>query len=872
MNAVTLTAGKVLGPYEIVSLIGAGGMGEVYRARDPRLGREVAIKILPAQFSADSERLRRFEQEARAAGMLNHPNILAIHDIGTTDDTVYVVSELLTGETLRERMGGSPLPVRKAVEYALQISHGLGAAHEKGIVHRDLKPENIFLTQDGRVKILDFGLAKLTDQSLPQQEQSRMQTMDPNTRPGVVLGTVGYMSPEQVRGRVTDHRSDIFSFGAILYEMLSGKRAFQRDSGADSMSAILKEDPPELSGINSNIPPSLQRVVHHCLEKNPEERFQSARDLAFDLEMISDASGTSPMQPAVESKSPKLLRWIAAILLFLGSLTAAYFVGRQSGIGANPHRKAASETDFKRLTYRRGYVSAARFAPDGQSVIYSAAWVGSPEELFMTRPQNPVSRPLGIADAALLSISSTGEMAILLKPRFTVGWQKAGTLARLPMDGGAPREVLKDVQDADWAADGKSFAVAHFDSGKFRLEFPIGKVLYESPGWIGDVRISPDGKLVGFTDHPTVGDDRGVIAIVDLNGKVKKLTNEFASESGLKWSHDGKEIWFTASTEGSNEQPIYAVNLQGQQRVVAAMVGNLILQDIDSKGNVLLTRDSRRREIVALPPGETRERDMSWFDWSFCRDLTEDGKLLLFEEQGAGGGPNYSVFLRNTDGSPAVKLGDGYALSLSPDRNFVVSMLPSDSTHLTLLPTGAGETKTLTSPGFSFNSASPKWFSDGNRIVVAGHTGGRPSRWWIYDLRTHKVTPITPEGVFGWTNVLLTPDEKYLLAEHLGVGFSLFPVDGGPSKKVPGLEPGSSPIQWTADGKGVFVADGRQIPVKISRVDLETGKQTIWKEITPADQSGIAGQISVLITPDGQSYAYTYRRVLSDLYLVPGLQ
>lgn len=869
---MTLTVGKTLGPYEIVSLIGAGGMGEVYRARDARLGREVAVKVLPPQFSADSDRLRRFEQEARAAGMLNHPNILSIYDIGTENDTVYVVSELLSGETLRERLGGSALPVRKAVEYALQIAHGLGAAHEKGIVHRDLKPENVFITNDGRVKILDFGLAKLADPT-PSEEQSRMQTVDPNTKPGMVLGTVGYMSPEQVRGRPTDHRADIFAFGAILYEMLTGKRAFQRDSAADSMSAILKEDPQELSGLNANIPPSLERVVRHCLEKNPEERFQSARDLAFDLEMISDTSGTSPTSTTTAAPSRKAFRRIGAILLLVASLAAAYFVGRQSGFKTDEKSVVVSETGFKRLTFRRGYVSAARFAPDGQSVIYSASWVGSPEELFVTRPQNPVSRPLGIANAALLSISSAGEMAILVDPRFTVGWQRVGTLARMPIDGGAPREVLKAVQDADWSSDGNNLAVARAVDGKYKLEFPIGKVLYETTGWLNNIQISPGEDRIAFMDHPTSGDDRGTVAVVDLNGKVERLTDVFASESGLHWNSDGKEIWFTASKEGSNEQPIYAVTLQKQQRIVAAMVGNLILQDIDPNGTVLLTRDSRRREIVALPPGESRERDLSWFDWSFSRYLTNDGKTIVFEEQGAGGGPNYSVFLRKTDGSPAVKLGEGFAFNLSPDGNFVASQLPGDSTHITLLPTGAGESKTLSSPGFSFDTAQPQWFGDSNRIVVAGRKSGQSFRWWIYDTKSGNVTPIAPEGSIGpgGPGVLITPDQEFVLARSQGEGFSLYPVRGGDPKKVPGVLNGDVPLQWTADGRAVFIAEGRHIPVRIIRVDLNSGQRTLWKEITPPDPSGIAGLINVLITPDGQSYAYTYRRVLSDLYLVPGL-
>ncbi len=866
---MTLVAGKHLGPYEILSLIGSGGMGEVYRGRDERLSREVAIKVLPSQFSADPDRLRRFEQEARATGMLNHPNILAVYDIGTEDGTVYVVSELLSGETLRERLGGTPIPVRKAIEYSLQIAHGLAAAHDKGIVHRDLKPENIYVTKDGRVKILDFGLAKFTDQPISTEEHSKMATLDPGTRPGIVLGTVGYMSPEQIRNRPTDHRSDIFSLGLILYEMLTGQRAFRRDSTADTMSAILKEDPRDISDLNPTIPPSLERVVRHCLEKNPEERFQSARDLAFDLEMISGVSGTSPV-PTKVSQSHPLLRTLLVALISFAALSAAFYVGRSTVSNMKVNKIVPTEAGFQRLTYRRGYISAARFAPDGQSIVYSAAWVGNPEEIFITRPQNPVSRALEIK-GSILSISSTGEMAILLNPQFTLGWQRTGTLARLPIDGGAPREVLTNVQDADWSPDGKNLAVAHITPDGYTLEYPIGKVLYKTTGWLNNIQVSSDNQHLAFMDHPAIGDDRGTVKVIDLQGKVKTLTNEFASESGLQWSLDGKEIWFTASVEGSNEQPLYAVTLDGKRRVVAAMLGNLILHDIDSKGNALISRDSRRREIAILAPGESRERDMSWFDWSFARDLSEDGKTLVFEEEGAGGGPNYSVFVRNTDGSPAVKLGEGYALSLSPDGKYVAAQLPSDLSYITLLPTGPGEPKIIRIPGINFNNGAMRWFNDNNRFMFAANQSGKQGRWWLYEMSTAKLTPITPEGVVGQT-VLISADQNSILARS-EQGYAFYSPQGKIQKEISALTFDDALVQWTSDGKGVFVVNrNAENPLEVYRVDLDNGKRTLWKVITPSDPAGIAGRGVILMTPSGNSYAYTYRRVLSDLYLVPRLQ
>src|SRR6202041_2310865 len=303
---MNLASGTKLGPYEVVSLLGSGGMGEVYRARDSRLRREVAIKILPQALSLDADRMRRFEQEALATAALNHPNILAVFDIGTSDGSPYVVSELLEGETLRDRLRSGSIAMRKALDYAMQIAQGLAAAHEKGIIHRDLKPENLFLTKDGRLKILDFGLAKLT-QVDPGSNPSMATVTHGGTEAGVVMGTAGYMSPEQVRGTAVDPRSDIFSFGAILYEMLSGKRAFHGDTPADTMSSILKEDPAELSETNRNVSPALERMVQHCLEKNPEQRFHSASDIAFDLEHLTGVSGSTSRAAAtaVGSERPR---------------------------------------------------------------------------------------------------------------------------------------------------------------------------------------------------------------------------------------------------------------------------------------------------------------------------------------------------------------------------------------------------------------------------------------------------------------------------------------------------------------------------------------------------------------------------------------
>ncbi len=447
---MTLPAGSRLGPYEIVAPIGAGGMGEVYRARDPRLGREVAIKVLPASFASDEDRLRRFEQEARAAGVLNHPNVTAVYDIGSFDGAPYVVSELLEGETLRSRLAGGALGPRRAIDYATQIARGLAAAHEKGIVHRDLKPENLFVTKDGRVKILDFGLAKLTqaDSSGPQ---TNLPTAPVNaaTEPGVILGTLGYMSPEQVRGRAADARSDIFSFGAILYEMLSGRRAFHRDTAADTMSAILREDPPDLSSTNRLIPAALDRIVHHCLEKDPEARFHSAHDLAFQLQLpaTDETSGIAAAPVAKRRMPPALLALGAIALLLAAALTT--IVLRRPAKAPNPARLVRFAVPIPPgTTYAPGDVSRGlSISPDGTRLVVEAISNGR-RRLFL--------RPLD--SEKFTEIEGTlGASAHFWSPdsRF-IAFFADGKVKKVPAAGGPAEELCPATIDwlGAWGRDG----------------------------------------------------------------------------------------------------------------------------------------------------------------------------------------------------------------------------------------------------------------------------------------------------------------------------------------------------------------------------------------------------------------------------------
>jgi Tol biopolymer transport system component len=664
---MSLAAGTRLGPYEVTAPLGSGGMGEVYRARDTRLGREVAVKVLPAGLTADAERLRRFEQEARAASVLNHPNIIAIHDVGTHDGSPYVVTELLEGETLRERINGVALPPRKAVEYAGQVARGLAAAHDRGIVHRDLKPENLFVTRDGRVKILDFGLAKLKgiEAMTDRETRSAADLGDSGTGAGTVLGTVGYMSPEQVRAQPVDHRSDIFSFGAVLYEMLSGRRAFRGASAVETMNAILKEDPPDLSDTNRNLPPALERIVGHCLEKNPEERFQSARDIAFDLDALSGQSALA-VSRAGSDRRARWLKPVAAGLAVVAAVAAAFVVGRRTALAPVP--------DFIPLTFRRGSVDTARFTPDGKTIVFTARWEGKPPEIFSTQQGSPEARSFDLTDAVLVSVSNSGEMAVGLRrpPR------PGRTLARVPVGGGAPREVLDSVDGADWSPDGSSLLVVRRSGPRLRIEFPIGKTLYESGAAIKSVRVSPKGDRVAFTEHVLLTDNRGDVVMVDLAGKKTILAGGWEDLGGLAWSPDGREVWFSASNSGADRR-LYAVTLDGKLRLVARVPGNFILHDIASDGRVLVSHGTMQAVMLGLVPGDTKERDLTWLDFSIAADLSADGKTLLFTEQGVAGGPQYAVYTRGTDGSPAVRLGKGNAQAPLPGREMGACPGPGSS-------------------------------------------------------------------------------------------------------------------------------------------------------------------------------------------------
>ena len=830
----------------------------MYRARDIRLSRDVAIKVLPASFSADPDRLQRFAQESRAAAALNHPNILSIYDIGDERGTPYVVSELLEGETLRDSLRAGAISTRKAVDYARQVASGLAAAHEKGIVHRDLKPENVFITNDGRAKILDFGLAKFTRPTADSAEEATMQVA---TEAGTVLGSAGYMSPEQVRGKAADARSDIFSLGAILYEMLSGKRAFLGDSSADTMSAILKEDPPDL-GTNRNTSPALEKIVRHCLEKNPAERFQSAKDAAFNLEALTDIStaARAALQPLAEPKSSSrwLLPLIGGFVVTAALWTAGYWYGQRKTMAANPI--------FHEVTFRNGTILSARFAPDGQTIMYSAAWDGQPQEVFSTRFDSSDSRSMGLPSAQVLSISAKGELAISVRPTGFTAFSTSGTLARVPLAGGAPRDVVDKVMWADWTLDGQSLAVVRQNdtSGEYsHLEFPAGKEIYSPNGWVSHVRFSPNGEFLAVSDHIQGGDD-GRLVIIDRHGNRKAYSSFYSSVEGLAWAPSGKEVWFSA-VPGGSARAIYAVDFSGKERLVYRSPSGLTLQDISRTGLVLLTGDKARVSISALPPGEVHERSLSWFDWSIVTDMSADGQTIVFSETGEAVGANYSVFLRRTDGSPAVRLGEGGAGILSPDGQWVLSFVGAPP-RAVLLPTGAGEPRQLLDEKSGVIDAA--WLPGGKSIVYSAASPGHGLRSYLLDIPGGTPRALTPEGTAG---ARVTPDGRFALVVDPQRQAWLYPIAGGEPQKLDLILKANEDVLSFLDMQNLLLRTDT-VPVDVTRVDIRTGRREPWKQIVPPDAAGVQNIPSLKFSADGKAYAYSIFRMLSDLYVVDQLK
>jgi len=866
--------GKSLRSYRIESKVGAGGMGVVYKAVDSRLGRTAAIKILStAAVSADRE--RRFVQEAKAASSLNHPNIVTIYDIDTQEidgkPVQYIAMEYVAGDTLDRLIGRKGLPLRDLLKYAVQMADALAAAHAAGIVHRDLKPSNVIVTPQGVVKILDFGLAKLSEPKLESGEADAFaETMhgegSPLTEEGTILGTVAYMSPEQADGKKVDTRSDVFSFGSVLYEMATGQRAFSGGSKLSSLSAVLYKDPQPASQAVAEVPSELDRIIARCLKKDPERRWQTMADVKVALEELRDemeSSNFAFVPPSAVVRSVPVLPAQNLSRTRLWAAGAGVLAGVLLGIALSitysaKFTHAPEPPSFQRLTFRRGDVTSAKFAP-GDTVVYSAEWDGAPSTLFSAQPGNRESRPLALPSAKVLAISQGGEMAILL------GGEDVGTLARVPYGGGAPREVLEGVSGADWAPDGQSLAVVRASSGKFRLEYPIGTVLYETDKRPPQMpRVSADGKLVAFFDFDAeVGDY--ALCVAGANHPRQVLSRGWRAIGALNWSPDNHEIWFSGGHPGA-DPALYAVTLSGVQRLVSQTGAMIVMQDVARDGRVLLSTVNSRLGILYTPQNGTAQRDLAWLDSSLLYELSNDAHAIVFVELSNGQGRNSAIYLRKTDGSAAIQLGYGNRPSLSPDGKWVACIHhEADRSSLMLLPTGPGESQFPKIDGIHFDSV--EWFPDNKHILYTGNETGHATRTWMYDLETNQSTPLTPEGTRG---TRVSPDGKWFITVDPHK-LMLSPVSGGDSKTIVDLQPGESVVRWSGDGSYLFLQQREPASIKITRLEVSTRRKEPWLTVkVPEPGAEFFGPLA--LSADGKACATTFQHDLANLFLVTGLK
>ncbi len=832
-----LDVGTQLGPYTILSLIGEGGMSSVYQAADPRLNRDVAIKILAGSAAANRERLGRFELEARAAGSLNHPNVLTVHDIGSYEGSLYLVTELLDGETLRARIHRGKLPRQEALNFARMIAAGLAAAHAKGITHRDLKPENLFVTRDGRLKILDFGLAEF---SVPAGG-SGVTVPSKEDAPKLLAGTIGYMSPEQVQGLPVDTRSDLFNVGIVVFEMVTGVRPFLGATPMETLQQTLEKEPrlndvPEIDG-------ALARFLGRCFEKDPRDRFASAGELLMELEALDP--------PPQGLLSRRLVGW------YLGGGVAA-----AAGLAWLGSRKAEPRYTSRALTPgMRGNIATARFTPDGRTIVFSAGRNGRPVETFRISAEGGEIVPFGISSSGIASISATDELALFLDCELNWG-ECRGTLARRPLNGGDPAEVDEisgKVEFADWSPNG-DLAIIRV-RGSVRVEFPIREVLFSNrTGWISHLRFSPKGDRLAFFNHPDPDDNHGSVEVVDLMGERTTLVSGRQGLKGLAWTPAGDEIWFSG-TERERTPQLRAVNLKGQERIVLDQTGWYDLLDIAGDGRVLMMEQKPKTWIV-YDPNQTS--NLSYGDWAQIADLSDDGRRLLIYEWGQVQGGKQLAYLRDAEGGSTL-LGEGKPLALCPDERWVLAVRSGEKPELVLLPVKEGTGKRLPNPGVvAFREAA--WVGS-DRIIFAGVAEDGSSRSYIQSIDGGGARPIGGADI---RVAVVSPDGKELAAYGGNGMYHRLSINGEERGSFTGLERNDELLRWGDDG-GLYVRANDEEQIALFRVDAATGSRTHLKSLPIPDPVGFLGFGPTRITRDGKLVVYTHWNAIGELYLFEGL-
>ena len=862
-----LVQGTRLGPYEILTPLGAGGMGEVYKARDPKLDRLVAIKVLPPSLAVAGDLLARFEREAKAVAALNHPNILGIYDFGTEGEHTYAVMELLEGETLRAHLKAGPLTPRKATELAIQMAHGLAAAHDKGVVHRDLKPENLWITKEGRLKILDFGLAKQVVPTGPgSQSYLATEALSPGhvlrTEEGLILGTMGYMSPEQVRGEAVDARTDIFSFGVVLFEMLTGKQAFDRGSASETMAAILRDDPPDFEGTGRPIPMGLARILDHCLEKASTQRFHDADDLAFALESMAAPSSAShaPFTAPFEPRNRRTTwAWAAVGALLLTGAAAAGWALRGGPV---------AEPVLAQITFRRGNVLRARFSPDGASVYYAATWDGGVARMFRMKATGGEATAFGPPKSDFLAVGREGQVLFLLKPEGWGSTSTRGTLALLSSESSEPRALAPDCVAADMAPDGTIAASFPASALATRLEWPLGTRILECPGIIRDLRIAPDGRRVAFW----LVDNRGTtLMVTDREGRAKELAT-FQGSDSLCWSPDSRSILISLpGITDEQTMTLLGVDLKGRQRTLRVDSALSVVQDTSADGRLLWEREVFAGEIQVGGPGRPLQR-VAVGAATLISALSRDGrKLLVNAAYGKGSTLVANSVLWDTRGGPQLDLGSCLGLDLSQDGGWVLT-LDSHKNQVSRVPLGMGLPQAVPIPWKNPDLFSLAFGGDANQIFGLDAAG---SSLQSVDLGTRATRTLLDRETLSQSKgfVRHPTDPGILLLNWTAGEVRTLDLRTGILKPLPvKVGDGESIVCWAADG-GFIVRKPGTFEVPLDNLDPKTGARTPFQVLKPTDLTGLIRIDRVLVSPDRQTWAFTNVRITeSNLFVVKGLK
>ena len=848
--------------YRIERELGAGGMATVYLAQDLKHDRKVAVKVLRPELAAVIG-AERFLSEIKTTANLQHPHILALFDSGAADSFLYYVMPFIDGETLRSKLDReTQLGIEETVRITTQVADALDYAHRHGVIHRDIKPENILL-HDGRPMVADFGIAL----ALSAAAGGRM------TETGLSLGTPHYMSPEQATAeKEITNRSDIYSLGSVLYEMLTGSPPHTGASAQQIIMKIVTEEAAPVTKLRKAVPPNVAAAVAKSLEKLPADRFESAKAFAEALgNPAFRAVGTATITDEAASGARGIGTWIRSPWSWgaLAMVVAAFVVAVLALLST---RSGSPDVTFKQKAFRSEAIYTARFSPDGQTIVFSSTGKeGTVPHLYVIRPDNPEPDPFGPDSTHLLAISSTGQMAVLTGARYIAQRLFLGTLATMPLGGGAPREVLAGVREADWSPDGTAMAVTRNVDGADRLEYPVGKMLYQSAGYVSDVRVSPSGDEVAFLEHPVAWDDRGEAVIIDRTGKLIARSTTYWAIEGLGWRPDGQQVFYSgaASVGSYMEMTVYAMDQRSRVTRALSSAGGITLQDAHRSGRWLVTHDEQRFQVRLKNPASAEERDVGWMDASSNPVLSADGKLASLSDQSATGGLHYTVLLRKTDGSPAARLGDGNPLAFSRDgRSLLVSVL-STPPKLMLYPTGPGEARRLDQGEFeSLSYTHGALFADGKRFFICGSLPKQGIRCFVGALAGGPLTPVTPEGT---VQAVLSPDDQ-MIAAQVGDSFNLYSLTGGPPRPALGLTTGDYLSRWSPDGRDLWVYGELAVVMRVDRVDPRLGRRYLLTLIMPSDRAGLREAVGLRFADNPRTYAYRQTRYMSSLFVVEGVR